>query len=382
MTLPFAQLLGADNWPKSFSSDCARSHEAHRFLSPLVEGGVQPFIANVHVELGAILVGAQLLPLTRHSGAECSSYVASLATHYVHYAREELRQLPSPLLRSLLRPALAALESLMSWGESDKIIFVDNWMVSTNLHPHLSQVQLEQILETLISRYPDHLIAFRSVEHATCPRLFDTLRQLDFVPLLSRQVYLFRPDDPMSWRKKDLKNDLRLLKNTSYEVVGGEAFSPDDAGRIEELYNALYLDHYSRLNPQYTARFFEHMRKNGLLEFRGLRSERGSLDAVLGFFELNSVMTTPLFGYDFSVPRQAGLYRLLSTLLALEAKERGNLLHQSSGAAEFKRLRGARPEPEYTMIYEQHLPARRRLPIKSLAALSLLGEVLRHRFAF
>lgn len=80
-------------------------------------------------------------------------------------------------------------------------------------------------------------------------------------------------------------------------------------------------------------------------------------------------MTTPLFGYDTSLPQQLGLYRMLSARLIEIACERRVLLHESSGAAQFKRNRGAEAEIEYTAVQVGHLPLRRRLPWTALADL-------------
>jgi hypothetical protein len=44
-------------------------------------------------------------------------------------------------------------------------------------------------------------------------------------------------------------------------------------------------------------------------------------------------------------------------LLLSQARERGAQLHYSSGAGQFKRMRGGEPALEYTAIYTRHLPA-------------------------
>lgn len=73
-------------------------------------------------------------------------------------------------------------------------------------------------------------------------------------------------------------------------------------------------------------------------------------------------MINPLIGYDRTYPQKEGLYRLLTMETMLEAEHRGLLLNMSSGAAHFKRLRGAEPHLEYNMVYDGHLPWWRRLP--------------------
>jgi hypothetical protein len=45
----------------------------------------------------------------------------------------------------------------------------------------------------------------------------------------------------------------------------------------------------------------------------------------------------------------------------IEATKKGLILHQSSGAAEFKRFRGFVGNIEYSAVFHRHLPFQRRL---------------------
>lgn len=125
------------------------------------------------------------------------------------------------------------------------------------------------------------------------------------------------------------------------------------------LYKLLYLEKYSYHNPQFTERFIAAAMASGTLRLYGLRKE-GRLNAVMGYFCRNGIMTTPLFGYDTAVPQSVGLYRMLSACLIGQARENGHLLHESAGAAQFKRNRGAVADFEYSAVYERHLPWGRR----------------------
>ncbi|HLO02610.1 MAG TPA: hypothetical protein VK191_05845, partial [Symbiobacteriaceae bacterium] len=126
---------------------------------------------------------------------------------------------------------------------------------------------------------------------------------------------------------------------------------------------------YSHFNPDFTERFFELALQTDSFYLVGLR-KAGRIDGVLGYFWRSGVMTTPIFGYDTSLPQELGLYRMISAILAQEARRRGLLLHASAGAASFKRLRGAVPAIEYSAVYDRHLPVHRRLPW------AILGSVL------
>ncbi|HEY9599812.1 MAG TPA: GNAT family N-acetyltransferase, partial [Cyanophyceae cyanobacterium] len=68
-------------------------------------------------------------------------------------------------------------------------------------------------------------------------------------------------------------------------------------------------------------------------------------------------------------PQEIGLYRMLSAQLTLEATKRGFILHQSSGAASFKRFRGFVGTIEYSAVFYQHLPFWRQLVWRLLGLL-------------
>ncbi|MOA00134.1 hypothetical protein D3C78_1194820 [compost metagenome] len=125
------------------------------------------------------------------------------------------------------------------------------------------------------------------------------------------------------------------------------------------MYKLLYLDKYSYDNPQFDEAFISLAKQTGILTLYGLR-KAGRLDAVMGYFSRNGVMTTPLFGYDTTLPQSIGLYRMLSACLIRQSRENGHLLHESAGAAQFKRNRGAAADFEYSAVYDSHLPLRRR----------------------
>ena len=87
----------------------------------------------------------------------------------------------------------------------------------------------------------------------------------------------------------------------------------------------------------------------------GLRNPSGQLDGIIGLWEVNSVTTAPLVGYEMSLPQKLGLYRMLMVVAIEDAHERKILLNLSAGAPYFKRLRGGEPELEYSAVYYSHL---------------------------
>jgi hypothetical protein len=223
---------------------------------------------------------------------------------------------------------------------------------------------LPAITELLRRTFPDHGFGFRSLNDFSNQELRQHLETLGYLSIPSRQVYLF--DGRAGAQAPFLKHhntrlDATLLRRSPYEVVPGTALSDADYQRIEHLYNLLYLDKYCTLNPHYSAQWMQRGQHEGWLELRALRSPEGRIDGALGWFANSTVISTPIVGYDTSMPQRAGLYRLLTHLCLQETVERRQVLNFSSGAAEFKRLRGGQPQIEYSMIHVAHLSMGRRL---------------------
>ena len=239
---------------------------------------------------------------------------------------------------------------------------MNNWLLSTNLYPALTAEQAAHVLATVKERYPQHTVIFRSLSSALHADLITGLQAAGCRSIPSRQIYLYQAGEPNFGNAKSrwlLKRDQALMHKHGYKLVSDEDFTESDIPRIVELYRMLYLDKYSYDNPQFNERFIAGAIRNGTLSLHGLRKE-GRLDAVMGYFCRNGVMTTPLFGYDTDIPQSVGLYRMLSACLIEQARANGKLLHESAGAAQFKRNRGAVADFEYSAVYDRHLSFRRR----------------------
>jgi hypothetical protein len=128
----------------------------------------------------------------------------------------------------------------------------------------------------------------------------------------------------------------------------------------------LFIDKHSQLNPDFTPAFFEFCLESGFLDLYALRYQ-GEVVGVLGLYARNGWLTTPLIGYDTTLPQALGLYRRLMALLYRQAGERQLQLHLSSGADAFKRARGGLGHFEYTAIYADHLPRCRQLALAAFA---------------
>jgi hypothetical protein len=264
-------------------------------------------------------------------------------------------------------------------AELDQVVILNNWLLSTNLYPATDTIDLTAVMASCRSRWPQHAIWFRSlntIQHA------DWLARLaaagfDLIP--TRQVYLFRDIDGN--KHKNLRRDFKLLRTMPLIQVNHGDFNDADFTRCERLYAQLYLDKYSRLNPQYTAAFMKTWHNAGLLEFTGFRDSSGHLCAVVGVFGQGPLLTVPIVGYDTTWPQSAGLYRLLMAHVLQMTLERDAELNLSAGAASFKRLRGGQPAIEYSAAFSRHLPLTTQRTLGALRILTTkLGVPIMQRF--
>ncbi|MTJ15068.1 GNAT family N-acetyltransferase [Anabaena sp. UHCC 0187] len=344
---------------------------AKNYWLPLMKAGSSQFINNVNSQLLAITIDDLVLPITVNHKELENSYVCSPYSHYITYSKEELYILKNPLLEKVLKILLNLMGIVLNFGKINQVVIVNNWLFSTNLYPDLSKNQIADITSYLKERFPTHTIIFRSINTFINDDLFKAFQYNNYQMIASRQIYLFNPKDTSAMRTKmrwRLKQDFNLIEKQGYEVINGDQICVTEVKRLVELYNALYLEKYSYNNPQFNENFLALALKNKTLQIQALR-KAGKIDGVIGFYEINGVMTTPLLGYDTSLPQAVGLYRMLSAQLTIEATKRGIILHQSSGAASFKRLRGFIDNIEYSAVFDQHLSFSRQLVWRLLGLL-------------
>jgi len=344
------------SWPETEDGDYAR-----RYLLPLVQDGPQAYIRNVYnTEILVVKVGETILPITLTDFHPKNTFTCSPYSHYITYGGfEEVQRIENPPVEALIKLALHPLAAYLRRSGFDRVVYVNNWLLSTNLYPRLDIDQINALTAALPVWFPDRTIVFRSVDSFFNPGLFHTLLESRYQMVLSRQIWSQEPQ--AAFRKKDTKSDLRIFHSTRYEVVPGCDLRDSDLRRALELYKFLYLDKYSPYNPQFTDAFLRICRDENLLYLQALR-RNGQVNAILGFFIRNGTMTTPLFGYDTRLSQVDGLYRILSVLLLQEGQQRGLMVHASAGVGKFKKTRGGQPTIEYNAVFDQHLPVSRRLP--------------------
>lgn len=344
------------NWSEFKNGNMYKS-----YLTPFIKHGVSTFIKNVDTTFLILAVDDLLLPLTINEKEYDNSYVCSPYTHYCTYAEEETNVITNKFLKNISSILIKSISSIFKYCEINKTVIVNNWLVSTNLHIHLSKKQIDNITIFLTNQYPNHSIMFRSINNFRENELFDNFKQSDYKLVVSRQIYFYdyhMEKDFKQTTKNDLKRDRSLFKKNGYTSEKVE--NTNDESHLLELYNSLYIDKYSLLNPHYTEEFIKLALETKFMNFHVLKKENKT-NGFIAYFNNGEMMTTPLIGYDTSFPIKEGLYRMLSMMIIDAGKSLDFLIHQSSGAAGFKRQRGAIPEIEFNAIYTKHLSFKRKV---------------------
>ena len=341
-------------------SQSAPSTDWEGFLDGLQQEPSQHWIANADTQWSTVSMNGHRFPMTINDGCsgdgQPNSYVCSPYNGMITYPLEEVQRVPSAMQRGLLRALIHSIAKLLRSAPVDRAISINNWLLSTNLYPEWDGQDLESTTKEFQLRYPHHAILFRSLNQRLNFRLVEELQQSGYRLAPSRQVYLFDGRQGHFATRPNTQRDLKLLAKTPLKECQHQDIFPSDYPRIQQLYNWLYLEKYSQHNPHFTCALIQHWHQTGVLQMAGFRNEHGVLEAVIGCFQINNVLSAPLVGYNTSWPAKAGLYRLLMAWILRKSLEERKWLNLSSGAAHFKRLRGGEPEMEYTAVCYQHLP--------------------------
>ncbi len=363
-------------WP-----DTEEARFAKRYLVPLIKQGTKYFIDNIDADLRVLQVDSHIIPLLIVKNDYANAYVCSPYAHYISLALESLFVIKSPMLRKAAEKMLIGFGKLLKQGDINQIVYVNHWLLSTDLYPKtLTTQQIGCITAFLKEEFPQYAIAFRSLNAKTNSPLQSSLKMCGFERIASRQIYLTNTKDQALFNTRIIKSDLRLWNDKDYEVIETKQLTSNDYDRILSLYKTVSLEHHSHLNPQLNMNFIKLMIEQGFLKIKALR-KNGVIDGIVGYHTRNHIFMCPFFGYDKSHADKNRIYRLLSTLLLLEAAKNHNTFHQSAGASFYKKIRRAAGQQEYMSVYSAHLSLKQRFSWWSLkAVMNTAGPIFMKKY--
>lgn len=339
---------------------------ARAFVEAFARDGSRTYISNLSTKLLALEVGGAPVPVTINEAEYGQAFTCLPHSAYALYSKAELDVVDTGAARPFLTAAANGAGGVLRAARVNRVVNVNNWMMSTNLHARWSHASVAAVRKCLVDRFPDHFLAIRSLTHWGDSPLLRQLEADGWRMIPSRQVFVM--DDPhREWSAHtNRRKDMRRIELLDDQIVELEALAPGDAERISAIYQDLYIGKYTALNPAFTPKFIRMTHEAKVIRYRGARDPEGVISAVVGAFDDGRVMCPQLVAYDQSRPRSEGLYRVAMAIAVMMACEAGLKLNWSAGAGTFKANRGGRPMLEYTAFYDRHLSKPRRMALAAL----------------
>ena len=157
------------------------------YIQQFAGAAAQDLIRNVTTSVRALAVADALMPVTVDSPQPGNCYVVSPTAAYSDYARYELQVLPNPFARSGLGAVVGAFDRWSRRVRLDRVVHVNNWMLSTNLYGCWKGEGLEDVTAGITEHFPDRAIALRSLNTFSNRELIQRGAQNGCLLLPSRQ---------------------------------------------------------------------------------------------------------------------------------------------------------------------------------------------------
>ncbi len=341
---------------------------ARAYLGTVAARGVAAYLDNGRgLELVLATLGERMVPILVSDGRPGKPAMASPTAQHLAYPLHEIGRATGNPTRLGLELAARPVAAALRGAGFDRVALVNHWLFPSAQPLPADAAALAELLATAERRWSGHAVVLPGIVPALSGDLARVLVGLGGRAVPSRVVHLQRPGRPL--RGKAMRS-IRHNRNADFAVHERHAarMTTDPtvlAGRADRLcalYRNLYLErHPARLNPQFTPEFFRLLVVSGAFEVRGWSGDDGDLVAFNVRLVRDGVIWWTIGGYDTRLPRSLGLYRLIATDDIAAAEERGLVLNQGGGNADFKRRRGAEPTVELEIVFDRHLPRHRRL---------------------
>lgn len=332
----------------------------------------QALIANWYADVQSVTLNGVDLPVALGRAMPEQTYLVSPQHGYIDYARDELDVLADARTRFWASAGLSIVEPWFRALCLDESVSINARGVSTHLYPRWTETDCAGLTSQLSQQYPTRALWLRTLHEGYDADLLQQLTQQGWQLWPSRVVYAFDWKTSDQWMKqRNTQSDQKLLLKTALTSLYPKDFNDSHADAMANLYQQLYLDKHSRWNAHYTPAYFALAIEHCWLSFYGFADAQGQLIAFVGVFEDEQVMTTPMLGYDLSLPQSLGLYRLLMARVLQVGVQAHKCVNLGAGSANFKRMRGGVPSIEWHGFYVAHLPRYRQW------AMQVTGQLMR-----
>ncbi len=199
--------------------DEARNALARRYVSAFAEAGSRAFIGNLETTVTSHQWGDHCLPMTINDGEPQETFVCSPWVGYVDYVREELARFPNPAIVPALKAVIGSVAAGLRFAQIDRIVHINNWMMSTNLLPDIDCALVPEETRALSARFPGHFLAIRSLTGRHHQKLIASLSAAGWVLLPSRQIFIADDIGHHMKQRRDLKRDEALWRESPYSYA-------------------------------------------------------------------------------------------------------------------------------------------------------------------
>jgi folate-dependent phosphoribosylglycinamide formyltransferase PurN len=339
-------------------ADAARS----RYVERLREFTPVDLVTNgrgISLEFLSDATPGRSIPLVVNDGRRDKASIFSPAAHHLEYPLFELARRGSRPARGAARAASLFCGGIARLSGAEKVAYVNHWLLSAAPQLDADPVDLERILRDVKERWPDHAVIFPAIVPAVSPDLARILAALGGRAVQTRVVYLLDTAAPgKRSARRTRRQDAGTYRSHLPALTNDRAVLIRHVREIQRLYTDLYIRKHCGLNPRYSEAFFRL-----LVECDDFVPSGWIRDGRLYAFNIklirDGVQHWSVCGYDLAAPKEEGLFRLVTADDSREGETR--ILNWGGGNSSFKEFRGAHAAAEYELVFDDHLPARRRI---------------------
>lgn len=183
-----------------------------KYLKNIIENGLKNFIDNCNAKLYILEYENYYLPIAVAENDENQTYLTSIISSYIEYPKHILKNCFINIIFNFF-------SKIMDDSSIDKVVYVNHWLISTNIHYSLSSLQIREITKFLKQKFPDYAICFRNIAKETNEMLYNALNQNKYRFLINRSsYYIDKSDFDKVYKKQSLKKDLSLCKKKDYQI--------------------------------------------------------------------------------------------------------------------------------------------------------------------
>lgn len=331
------------------------------FYLPVIKSGSRVYVENSANQVDLIRINNFLIPVSIGSKMRLPnfSYVYSFDSQYFKYSREEVLKSTdySKSEKWLAKYGIPVSSGLHRSLKGRDMVFVNGLGLSTGLYPDLSANDWKMLISFLRKSYPDKAIIYRGVNDCTDSLAINLFEFNGMKAVASRRLLMMDPKAEKYKKKRPFQQDKkRWEKQEKLYWDVPETVGKKDAGVVLDYYRELYLNKYSKLNPNYTMDFVQKAHEAGVLKFMFLRKiENEEIVGVQAVMANHKTITTPFIGYQLDAPKDERYYPFMNHKLMELSIENELIFNMSSGADKFKEQRGGEQFVEYHYVDSDHL---------------------------